>query len=747
MFKHRFLILLIALYSVLLFVSRAKGQFPWPVTPFNSTQEITGNFCEFRDTGSADHFHNGTDIPKADGSPVYPVRSGIVTSLSRSGSNAFVRVQDKAYVHISPALSLEVGDSVWVSQTILGTILPGLGHVHFTNGFVGSERNSMLLGTGLTPLDDPWAPIIRYIRFYRNSSTRQLTGGKVGGRVDIVVKVDEQNGPPSSRLSRRNNGTYKIGYKILSADTSSVVLEPPNAGVRFQFNTKPSNSHVHNVFFDQLSSTTSHVYIVTNNISSNGFWDTASLAPGKYVVMAFAEDTRQNSDTLYAAVEVLAPPAPPVLSYVRSDETRLEVAWLPGPGDALSGFRLYFSIDNVNWTLRLDETNLTGAKTNTSFSVSLGRDIYFRLTGVDAFGSESIQTDVYGSSNVNPDQGILLVDGFDRTEAGGSWQGQWHDFSVFYGQAIAANGFGFDAVSNDALLEGGIRLSDYDAVIWFLGDESANDETFSIEEQQLVTDFLRNGGMLFVSGSEIAWDLDRDSDSPGATEADEEFLHEFLRVDYVGNNAGISTALGVGGTIFESLNLEFGNNPYPEDSPDFVNPFGAGAMANLIYRPNQIAGVQYEGTFAGGTTPGRLVYLGFPFETISGEGNRTEVMARILKYFFPTTSVDDHSGTTARDFALLQNFPNPFNPETVIPYVLPVPSHVDVTIFDSRGQTVRELVHEKKSAGSFEESWDGLDDQGFLAASGNYFVRLRAISLNFENSEQYEKTISITLVR
>jgi len=227
--------LIFMLFSSVKFIF-AQTPFPWPVTPFNESQEITGIFAEFRDTGSADHFHNGTDIPKPDGSPVYPVKDGIVTSIgtvSSQSSNAFVRVQDVAYVHIGPNPSLAVGDSVFASQTILGTILSGLGHVHFTNGFVGAEKNSMLTDNGLTPLNDPWSPIIRFVRFYQNNTTRQFPTNQLSGLVDIVVKVDEQNGPPTSRLSRRNNGTYKIGYKILSSDTSSIIFEPPERRISF----------------------------------------------------------------------------------------------------------------------------------------------------------------------------------------------------------------------------------------------------------------------------------------------------------------------------------------------------------------------------------------------------------------------------------------------------------------------------------------------------------------------------------
>ncbi|RMF60079.1 MAG: M23 family metallopeptidase, partial [Calditrichaeota bacterium] len=110
----------------------AQNQFPWPVTPFNESHEITGNFCEYRSTSNPAHFHNGTDIPKVDGSPVYPVNDGTIVSIGtvgEYGNNAWVRVGDKAYVHIEPNPALSVGDPVYTSQTVLGWILPGLGHV------------------------------------------------------------------------------------------------------------------------------------------------------------------------------------------------------------------------------------------------------------------------------------------------------------------------------------------------------------------------------------------------------------------------------------------------------------------------------------------------------------------------------------------------------------------------------------------------------------------------------------------
>ncbi|MBT4497614.1 MAG: DUF362 domain-containing protein [Gemmatimonadetes bacterium] len=90
-------------------------------------------------------------------------------------------------------------------------------------------------------------------------------------------------------------------------------------------------------------------------------------------------------------------------------------------------------------------------------------------------------------------------------------------------------------------------------------------------------------------------------------------------------------------------------------------------------------------------------------------------------------------------FELGANYPNPFNPETVIPYSLPGPGPVELTIFDVRGAKVRTLVDQVLPGGSHATRWDGRNDAGQQVASGIYLYRL-AIS----NAEQTER---MTLVR
>jgi hypothetical protein len=71
--------------------------------------------------------------------------------------------------------------------------------------------------------------------------------------------------------------------------------------------------------------------------------------------------------------------------------------------------------------------------------------------------------------------------------------------------------------------------------------------------------------------------------------------------------------------------------------------------------------------------------------------------------------------------ALMQNRPNPFNPETVIPFSLATPGRVAVRIYDVRGRLVRTVLDAVKPAGVHAARWNGSTEQGRRSASGVYF--------------------------
>ena len=86
---------------------------------------------------------------------------------------------------------------------------------------------------------------------------------------------------------------------------------------------------------------------------------------------------------------------------------------------------------------------------------------------------------------------------------------------------------------------------------------------------------------------------------------------------------------------------------------------------------------------------------------------------------------------TPAETALLPNYPNPFNPETWIPYRLADPADVTLTIYDIKGVIVRQFNLGHQPAGDYTDRakaayWDGRNEGGELVASGAYFYQLRA---------------------
>lgn len=90
------------------------------------------------------------------------------------------------------------------------------------------------------------------------------------------------------------------------------------------------------------------------------------------------------------------------------------------------------------------------------------------------------------------------------------------------------------------------------------------------------------------------------------------------------------------------------------------------------------------------------------------------------------TAIVPESSTVPAKFLLYQNFPNPFNPLTMIAYELPASMPVDLKIYNIQGQLVRTVVLGELPAGSHHVAWDATDDTGKLVASGVYVYRITA---------------------
>ena len=80
---------------------------------------------------------------------------------------------------------------------------------------------------------------------------------------------------------------------------------------------------------------------------------------------------------------------------------------------------------------------------------------------------------------------------------------------------------------------------------------------------------------------------------------------------------------------------------------------------------------------------------------------------------------DKESDSAPNQFALEQNFPNPFNPSTTIQYYIPEAGKVSLRVFNLLGEEIKTLQDDYNEAGNYKVSFDGRS-----LGSGIYFYKL-----------------------
>jgi len=107
-----------------------------------------------------------------------------------------------------------------------------------------------------------------------------------------------------------------------------------------------------------------------------------------------------------------------------------------------------------------------------------------------------------------------------------------------------------------------------------------------------------------------------------------------------------------------------------------------------------------------------------------------------------TTAITGLSNNTSElpvEFRLYNNYPNPFNPSTLISFDIPKTSKVRLTVFNLLGEVISQGVNEELSAGKYSYSFNGSD-----LSSGLYIYRLEALSTE---GESYVKTFKMVLIK
>ena len=116
----------------------------------------------------------------------------------------------------------------------------------------------------------------------------------------------------------------------------------------------------------------------------------------------------------------------------------------------------------------------------------------------------------------------------------------------------------------------------------------------------------------------------------------------------------------------------------------------------------------------------------FKIDDVTAINSKGESLTVTIENSGYVTDVDATIMEMPAVFRLYPNYPNPFNPMTIISYDLPKDCRVILHIYDTRGQEVRSLIDERQERGYRTVEWDGKDNRGLRVSSGIYMYRIMA---------------------
>ena len=352
---------------------------------------------------------------------------------------------------------------------------------------------------------------------------------------------------------------------------------------------------------------------------------------------------------------------------------------------------------------------------------------YYKVRAINEFGTSEF-TELLGTTPSPSGSKALIINGFDRI----SGTTNSFDFILEHGNAIYINGYTFDSASNESVINGLVNLNDYAIVDWILGEEGAATSSFDEKEKMIVQDYIVNGGRLFVSGSEIGYDL-----VEKGTLSDNNFYEKILKSQYISDAAGETNGTysveGVPNSLFDGYSFNFDNGDfgnYNVDWPDGIKPIGDAVTIlkykDVDYETKGGAGIAFRGNFLNSRIPGGLVYLSIGFEAIYPEQIRVDVMGQILQYLdAPITSIDEDYPVVPDGLNITALYPNPSNSSISIEFQVRELSPIAyLTITDLMGREVFKMSALSLPARIQRFNWNGLMRDGNKAPSGIYMVSL-----------------------
>ncbi len=251
---------------------------------------------------------------------------------------------------------------------------------------------------------------------------------------------------------------------------------------------------------------------------------------------------------------------------------------------------------------------------------------------------------------------------------------------------------------------------EYKVILWNMGDHAPSLEGSDLN---LLLDYLNAGGRAFFSGSDFAHDIhDVQRSSTGKF-----FFRNYLDASYLTDSVTTTTLRTVAGNPLFENDLTIQVNPLYSTLPDGVASVKAPDHMIMKYE-----GTDYYGMVSREFNEYKTAYLTCGLEQIDTEANQDLIIEKVLDWFAkPVVGVEETKvDVIPNEFNLEQNYPNPFNPSTTINFALPVSSHIVLSVYNSLGEKVSELVNKDLSAG-----YHTINFKADNFSSGIYFYKIK----------------------
>ena len=220
--------------------------------------------------------------------------------------------------------------------------------------------------------------------------------------------------------------------------------------------------------------------------------------------------------------------------------------------------------------------------------------------------------------------------------------GNTFDYPYIHGKAIMSAGYSFVSSSVKAVETGIVNLTEYKNVDLILGKQKEvkigrgavpnKYRAFTPELQAAIKAFTANGGNIFVSGAYVATDIWDNLNTDNASDID--FAKNVLGYHWRVGQASVEGKAYIVPSPFRmftttdyTFNSELNENCYIVESPDSFYAADSNGYTFMRYTENNlVAGILVDKGY-------KTCVIGFPFETLSNDNERTTLMTQILEFF------------------------------------------------------------------------------------------------------------------